>query len=137
MRLSLLTFAALALLGCGDSFSPTRDSVAGSYTLTRLVTTSTGRATDQLGDGATMTITLAPGGTTTGRLVLPAGDVNGAGLDASMEGTWSLTGDRVVFTQGADTFIRDLTFTVTADELTADDTFGGTRVEITLTRAAP
>lgn len=135
MRLPFPALAALAVLGCGDSFSPTLDSVAGTYAATRLVTTSTGTATDQLAGGATLTITLAEGGTTTGQLMLPASDVNGAGLTASMAGTWSLTGDQVVLTQGADTFVRDLTFTATEDELKADDTFGGTRVEITLRRA--
>ena len=130
----LAVLAVLALPGCGDSFSPTRDTVAGTYTATRFVTSSTGTVTDQLAGGATLTITLTAGGITTGRLMLPASDVNGAGLDVSMAGTWSLTGDRVVFTQDADTFVRDMTFTATEDDLAADETFGGTRVEITLHR---
>jgi hypothetical protein len=126
--------AVVMAAACGDSFSPTLETVAGTYTATTFTTTANGTTTDQLAAGGSLVLTLAAGGTTSGQLVVPAVGDAGADFIADMAGTWVLTGDKVTFTQGADTFVRDMTFTATENELRGDETFGGTRVQVTLRR---
>ena len=132
-----LTRAMLAVmvssLACGqDSFSPSVESVAGSYVATIFTTTTGGVTTNQLPTGGSLQITLAPNGTTTGSLFLPGGATGGGDLDADLAGTWSLAGAVVQFTQGADTFVRDIAFTASANRLRGQGTFGGTLVRLTL-----
>ena len=119
---------------CGDSFSPTMDTVAGTYTATTLTTTDNGSTTDQLAAGSSLTLSLTTGGAASGQLVVAGAGDGGADRVESMAGTWLLTGDKVTLDQSADTFVRDMTFTATADELRGDATFGGTRVQVTLRR---
>jgi hypothetical protein len=133
----LSTVAALA--ACGDDeilvSTPTRQSVAGSYTATTFTTTAGGTTggsvTNVLGQGGVLQLTLAASGTTTGRLLIPTA-VSGAAVDASMAGTWTLSGDTVRFTQAADTFVRDTPFLVRGNTLVGDRTFGTTRIQVTL-----
>lgn len=117
----------IAAAACGDSFSPTMATVAGSYTATTFTRTSGGTVTDELARGGSLVLTLAAGGTTSGQLVM-------SDFIENMEGTWLLTGDKVTFPQNAEPFMRDMTFTATADELRGDATFGGERVQVTLRR---
>ena len=77
-------------------------------------------------------------GTTTGHLHLVASGNNPA-LDADMAGTWVRTGTTVTFDQTADTFVRDMNFTLSSTgtkwELTGDQAFSGTRIQLTLTQS--
>ena len=119
---------------CGDSFSPTMDTVPGAYTATTFTTTANGATTDQLAAGGRFFMLLAADGTTMGQVVVAGAGAGGAELVEDMAGTWLLTGDKVTLDQSADTFVRDMTFTVTANELRGDATFGGTRIQVTMQR---
>lgn len=136
----IFVLAAISLTGCGsDSTAPS--SVAGTYLARSFVTTSSaGQITNQLASGSDVQLTLRSDGTTTGQLhVAASGSV--PAFDADMAGTWTLTGNTVTFTQAADTFVRNMTFTVTHTDssvsfiifLTGDMVFpDGTRVQLTL-----
>ena len=129
---------ALALGACGgnDSFSPTTETVAGSYTGTTFTLTSSAGTTDLLALGATVTVTLVSDGTTTGRLFVPNGAEDGGDLDADLAGTWALVGNTVTFSQTADTFIRDVAFTAGPNRLTGEDTFSGVTIRLVLSKAS-
>ena len=76
MRVHLERAVALSLalaLGCGDdgNFSPTVDTVAGAYSATTFTLSLAVATVDQLVLGSDVEITLAPDGTTTGRLFVP------------------------------------------------------------------
>lgn len=128
MKLTAGVLTVAALVACSDSFSPTTENVAGAYRLLRLVAINGGHVTDWGRRGATFTITLAPNGTTTGRLFIPGADESGADFDVDMAGTWSLSGDTVRFTQTADSFVRDMIFIAHEDWLGGDYTVGDDRV---------
>ena len=126
--------AAIALAGaCGNGTEPTVTGVAGLYDATIFTTTTAGAATNQLARGAELTLVLGAQGTVTGNLHIPADGVNGT-VDESMAGTWTLSGSTVRFMQSADTFVRDMEFTYADGTLVGDETFGGTRIQITLSR---
>jgi hypothetical protein len=126
------------ILACGDSTSPAT-SVVGSYSPTIFITTpSGGTARNELQAGSTLTLNLNSNGTLSGHLHVAA---NGAApvFDADMAGTWSVNGDVVTFTQSADTFVRNMAFTIQrlgGNELllVGDQVFSGTRVNLTLGR---
>jgi hypothetical protein len=74
-RRGLLLFVALLAPGCGDDdtpFSPTMESVAGSYQATTLTATQAGLTLDLLTLGSSLSLTLNQNGTTSGRLFAPA-----------------------------------------------------------------
>ena len=123
------------ILACGDDgFSPSIENVAGDYTATSFTTTSGGVTTDLLDDGASLTLTLASNGATTGHLFVPGAGEGGGDLDADLTGTWTLTGSTVAFAQIADTFVRDMPFTAAENRLQGEATFAGTLVRVTLTK---
>lgn len=128
----------MALIACGDDgddgFSPTVRSVAGTYSATIFTLTSGATATDLLAAGASVTVTLAQDGTTSGRLFVPGGAEDGGDLDADLTGTWSLNGASVTFSQTADTFIRDVAFTAEPNRLRTQGTFDGETIALTLTQ---
>ena len=132
-RAAALACVALAT-ACGDSFSPTVDTVPGAYTATTFTTTANGATTDQLAAGGRFFMLLAADGTTMGQLVVAGAGAGGAELVEDMAGTWLLTGDKITLDQSADTFVRDMTFTVTENELRGDATFGGTRIQVRMLR---
>jgi hypothetical protein len=138
MRLSPFFLVATAMMACGgsDSTSPS-GNVAGSYTATQFVTTGSSGQTNQLLAGSTLVINLAGNGTTTGHLHLAAQGGNPV-LDFDMTGTWSQTGTTVNFSQTADTFVRNIPFTVVANgskwALEGTGSFSGTAVQITLSQ---
>jgi hypothetical protein len=124
---------AVTVLGCGkDAFTPTSTDVAGSYAATTFTTTANGTTTDHLAAGASFALTLDPNGGTTGRLFIPGAAEGGGDLDADMVGTWTLSGSTVTFTQAADTFVRDMAFSVEQNRLRGDATFGDTRIRVVL-----
>ncbi len=136
MRLTLSVVSAVAVVACSDSFTPTAENVSGDYSLQTLTTKDLGPAKDWVAAGATLTITLAPNGTTTGHLFIPGADTAGTDFNADMAGTWTLTGDTVRFTQTADSFIRDMVFFARENRLVGDHAFGasGVSVSVVLTK---
>jgi len=116
--------ALVLLLGCGgsDSFTPTGETVAGTYEASVFTVTTFNGTTDLLLAGATVDATLAPDGTTSGRLFVPGGEEDGSDLDEDLTGTWTLTGQTVMFNQTADTFIGEAEFTAGRNTLTAEGT---------------
>lgn len=134
MRAFVLLMLALPLGACGgdNPFSLTVESVAGSYTASSFMISSSSGSTDLLALGATVTITLAADGTTTGRLFVPEGAEDGSDLDVDLAGSWTLAGSTVTFTQPGDTFIRDIAFTAGANRLSGEGTFSGTSIRLVL-----
>ena len=135
VRRSLMVLAVGAMACSGDdSFSPTVETVAGSYTATTFTLSSVVGTINLLGGGATVTLNLATDGTTTGRLFVPDGDEDGSDLDADLTGTWSLTDSTVTFEQSADTFIPDVDFIASSNRLTGEGTFSGGTLRLVLTK---
>lgn len=135
---SLLSIVLPALfLGCGDSTSPAADIAVGNYTAVSFVTTGTSGQKDELLAGGTMTLNLNANGTTSGHLhlVAPGG---GPDFDADMAGTWTRTGMTVDINQPADTFVRDMPFTLTPNvgswDLEGDRTFSETNIRVRLSQ---
>jgi len=127
--------AVVTISACGrNPFTPTVADMAGTYSATTFTSTNGATTTDHLAVGGSLTLTLGPDGTTTGRLFVPAGAEGGGDLDADMAGTWTLTGSTVDFAQAADTFVRDMTFTAEPNRLRGSATFSGTTIRVVLER---
>jgi hypothetical protein len=137
LRASIVLLFAAFSFGCGSDNPVQPGNVAGIYYSSQFVTTGTGGQTNQLLAGSYVNIQLLPNGSTIGQLHLVASSSNPA-LDADLAGSWSQSGNTVTFTQSADTFIRNMTFTVvpsgTSWELVGDHVFAGTRVQLTLSQ---
>ncbi len=137
MKLGPSFLGIAAILACGsDSTSPSAGAAAGSYSAFEFVTTGSSGQTNQLLIGSTLQINLAANGTTTGHLHLAASGANPA-LDADMAGTWTQNGSIVDFTQAADTFVKDMLFTLQPVgtgvwDLVGDGSFSGTAVHLNL-----
>jgi hypothetical protein len=138
LKSSRLAPAALVLLlACGgsDSFTPTEETVAGTYEASAFTATSFNGTTDLLLAGATVDATLAPDGTTSGRFFIPGGDEDGSDLDEDLTGTWTLTGQTVTFNQTSDTFIGEAEFTAGRNTLTAEGTVPEDSIFLQLVKA--
>ena len=141
MKRSLIRISPILLLlawlgACSDSTSPSE--VVGSYTAITFRTTGSSGQTDQLLAGSTFDITLHSDGTTSGHLHIAASGGNPA-LDANMAGSWTQNGDIIDFDQAADTFVRNMPFTidrVAPNELwlVGSQVFSGTQINVTLAR---
>ena len=136
IKISAVVVALAAAGACSDSTSPSE--VVGSYTAITFVTYGTSGQTNQLIAGSTFDISLHSDGTTSGHLHIAASGGSSA-LDADMAGTWTQNGDVVQFDQAADTFVRDMAFTV--DRVAANElwlvgaaVFSGTQINVTLAR---
>ncbi|HXG98049.1 MAG TPA: hypothetical protein VNJ06_13185 [Gemmatimonadales bacterium] len=129
---SLLVLAAAALpAACThDSFTPNINSVVGDYHLQSLTTTDLGGPRDWVALGATLTLSLAPNGTTSGRLFMPGGGLGGSDVDVSMEGTWTLAVATVEFYPSYDTLLRDVTFIASENRMIGDHAYGGSGVSV-------
>ena len=127
--------AGLALAACGkDSTAPAAADVAGHYVATRLTATLTtlgSTPADLLAHGSSADITLAPGGTTSGTLVLR--DVEDFGLDytQSLDGTWSLHGSQVTILI-PNGFVTEAVLTYGSGRLSGTTTSQGVRVTVVL-----
>lgn len=135
-RLFLAT-AGLVLLACGEGtpFSPTVETVAGSYQATTLTATQGTSSVNLLLGGGSLTLNLHEDGTTAGRLFVPGGGEGGADLDVDLTGTWTLTDNTVTFDQpNSDTFIRDTPFTAERNRLRAEETFSDVTIRVVLTK---
>ena len=129
-------FAVAVMTACGsDSTSPS--TVAGIYTATQFVTTGASGQTNQILAGSTLAISLNSNGTTTGHLHVAASGSDPA-FDADMAGTWAYNGTTVTFSQGADTFVRNMPFTAIRTgnvwQLEGNKGFSGTNIQVTLTQ---
>jgi hypothetical protein len=135
--LKLLPILMLLTLSCGGDdppFTPTLESVAGSYQASSLTGTQSGITVNLLSLGASVEIVLNENGTTTGRVFAPGLDDGGQDLDVDLAGTWSLQGETVTFNQAGDSFIRDVPFTVGRNRLQGEGTFKTVTVRLTLTK---
>ena len=135
MRFSrLVTLSALATAAaCSDSNGPSMSDVAGTYEATAFLTTTNSVTTNELQRGATLVLVLTATGNVQGTLFIPGENAN-PDFTASMAGSWTLSGSNVSFNQAADTFVRNMTFVHQGSTLVGDDTFSGTRIQLTLTR---
>ena len=137
MRGSLgTTFFALSLslaVGCSDPLTP--ESIAGAYAASTFAL-SGGVTEDVLAAGGSLTITFSAGGTTSGTLFVPAASSGSGGVDftADMAGTFTLEGDSITLTQAADSFVRDLTWTVDGNRISGTGTFSGVTITVVLSR---
>jgi hypothetical protein len=122
-----------SLTSCSNAIDPTPSPV-GSYVATTLTLIDGGQSIDLLSQGGSLTLTLESGGNTSGRLFAPAGGDNGQDLDENLAGTWSQTGNTIRFSQSADTFIRDTSWTVEGSTLRTSFTLGSTTVNAVLTK---
>ncbi len=137
---ALIAFGLLAACGDGGT-SPqglTRTDLVGTYSATTFTTGSGALTANLLSEGAVLTIALNADGTTTGHLLVPGGGNNGSDLDADLAGTFSFdesTGD-IAFSQTADTFVRDMTFTASRSggvvRIEGQQSFSGTTVHVVL-----
>jgi hypothetical protein len=91
--------------------------------------------------GGEMEVTLNADGTTTGHILVPGAGEGDGDLDESLTGTFTFEEDtgELSFEQGADTFVRDLTFQSVRSggtiELRADETLAtGDAFEVVLRR---
>lgn len=138
-QLAKIATAILVAAGCGDddSLSPSRESVAGSYTATTFLVTQQNIVADLLQLGSGVILDLATDGTVTGHIFVPNGNEDGSDLDLDLTGSWTLDGAIVRFDMPeADTFIRDIAFTAGANTLSAEQNSGGTRIQLVLTKSA-
>ena len=126
---------------CGsDSTSPSTDPPAGSYTATSFTTSGTSGQRNELLAGGSLQLNLNPNHTTTGHLHVAASGSSPV-LDADMAGTWTANGNVVTISQTADTFVRNMPFTLSLDPasgymLVGNNIFSGTQVQVTLLRAS-
>ena len=135
MRGSLsTTFLALSIslaVGCSDPLTP--ESINGTYEASTFAL-SGGVTEDVLAAGGVLRITFSLGGTTSGGLFVPAASSASGGMDftADMAGTFVLEGDSVILTQDADSFVRDLTWTVDGSQIRGTGTFSDVTITIVL-----
>lgn len=146
MKRALMSIAAClavvtAVAACGSDSTGVNQSLVGFYAATQFTTTGTAGQTNQLLAGSYVHINLNADGTTAGQLHLAPSGSNPA-FDADMAGTWRQKGMTVDISQNADTFVKDMTFTMVANgpdmwDLVGDSVFSGTRVQITLSQLIP
>ena len=109
----------------------------GNYTAVLFTSTGNSGQRNELAVGGSVILNLHANGTTSGHLhmVAPGG---GPDFDADMAGTWTRTGTTVNINQPADTFVRDMPFTLTpyvgSWDLEGNQTFSGTNIRLTLRR---
>ena len=128
--------AALPAACTHDSFTPNINSVVGDYHLQSLTTTDLGGPRDWVALGATLTISLAPNGTTSGRLFMPGAGSGGGDVDVDLAGTWTLTGETVEFITLYDSLVREVTFVAGENRLVGNHAYGtsGVSVRVVLTK---
>jgi hypothetical protein len=118
VRLSkAVLLGSLVLAACSSDATDSAPQLAGTYHATTLVVTPTGEsAIDVLAAGGSLDIVISSTGATTGTLTIPT-SIKG-GMVASMAGTAAITsGTQVKLTQTADTFVRDLQWTLSSASL--------------------
>jgi hypothetical protein len=127
--------ALLATAGaCGSTTEP--DPLVGTYLATTFQISQPGQSTaNVLAAGGSLGLNVANNYVTTGTLIVPASLAGGTTFTASMAGIATKTGATVIFSQSADSFVRDLTFTLVESRLEArSQTLGSTTYDIVLSR---
>ena len=126
--------AGLGLAACGGNETGPSPELPGVYVASVFrVTPPAEPLIDVLAAGGTLSITVASDHSTTGSLSIPASLNGGTPFIADMAGTATLSGSSVHFQQSADSFVKDLTWTL-GTNLTVNQTIGGATYTITLTR---
>lgn len=133
--IACLTLAA----ACGgeDSTGPSLSAVVGTYSATTFTAAIGGTTHSILADGGAITLALAADGTSTGRVIVPGAGENGADIDETLDGTWTLSGNTITLsdsTSTSDTLLEDLPLQVSGDTLVGDGSFSGIVVHLVLTR---
>lgn len=135
-RLPLLAaaFLSLTVIGCSDSTSA--NALAGTYNATVFHVTPDGEPDmDILAAGGSLTVTLDANGGASGTISLPASVTGSIPISESLTGTYTQSGNTVQFQQSADTFVRDLAWTVGSGTLSVSQQRAGTATfTITLTK---
>ncbi len=128
---TLLVLSLTLSAGCSDPLTP--ESIAGSYGSFTFAL-SGGVTEDVLALGGFLTITFHPDGTTSGGLIVPAASSASGGMDftADMAGTFVLENNSVILTQAADSFVRDLRWTVDGNRINGTGTFSGVTIIVVL-----
>jgi hypothetical protein len=128
----LLSVVVGLAAGC-ESTQPS--SIAGMWGATSFQFIEAGEAPiDVLAEGGSLTIFIAGDNSTAGTLNIPASLAGGVAISLSMVGTATRSGNTVQFDQIADTFVRDMTWTVTGNTMHGTRTDAGVTVDITLLR---
>jgi len=128
-----LLFAVGGATACSGAAAPTMDDLAGEYEAAIFTTQETGAGVvNQLSLGSFIELTLSADGTTMGRLFVRDGTEGGGDLDADLTGRWTLAGHAVTLDHAADTFLRDVTFTVDGDRLVTEASFSGGTINVVL-----
>ena len=132
--LSALVLLLAAPSGCRRATDP--DPLVGTWLATTFQVAPSGQGViNALTSGGTLGLNIANNFVVTGTLILPPAVTGGAPLTASLAGTAVRTGNSVQFTQSADTFVRNLTFTLVDNRLeAANQVVAGTTYDIVLTR---
>lgn len=129
----LLALSAIGLLlGCDTTEA---SPIAGIWSATTFTFTESGKPpADVLAQGGGLTITIVSSNRTSGSLSIPSTITNGAAVVESMVGTAIVNGTTVEFEQAADTFVRDVTWTLVGNTLVTNSTIAGVTLNIVLTR---
>ena len=118
MRTKLWTLSLALAAGCGESLTP--EDLIGTYVATEFTITLNSVPHDLLAGGATVTLELESGGTTSGAFHLPiTSGVNVTPIDDDLTGTFILRNGVVRLTQQADTYIKDFLFVAAGGQLRA------------------
>ena len=133
LRSLCCSLALAAFAGCEEDPVVAPSSAVGTYQATAFTTTTGGTTRDVLADGGSIVLTLTSAGLTDGSLNIPPGDGQGV-VVANLAGTWSVVGNTIDLDHPNDTFLRDMPLRFTGSALVGDQTFSGTRIQVTLTR---
>ena len=129
-----LTSMSVLLLGAAckekDATSPTVLHVPGSYRATTFTVTTALGADNILQSGGSLSAAFDPAGSVRGHATIPR-----KAVDKDFAGTWKITkGEVKIDGVPSDIFIQDLSFQVAGNLLVADETLGGSRVQVVLAK---
>lgn len=135
-RVAMIAALAGTLSACGEALTGPGGIATGTYVAAAFSITQAGQApVNVLADGGSLTIRINADGTTSGALVIPSTLTGGAPFTASMAGTVTVTSLTVKFEQNADTFVRDLNWSRTGQDIRVENqVVAGTSYTITLIR---
>jgi len=132
----VLPLLAAVLVGCGGT-EPSGANLAGSYTATVFQVAPPGQsAINVIAAGGTLTMTIGQDLAVSGSISLPASVTGDEAFSASLAGTATIVGSTIEFQQAADTFVRDLEWTLSGNNLTVQgQVVNGTTFTITMTKS--
>jgi hypothetical protein len=117
-RLAAGSLAFLLAAACSEPLQP--EDLVGTYQATEFRVVLNGVTTDLLTKGASVTLELESGGTTSGRFVLPVvAGVQITPVDDDLDGTYDLQNGVVRLEQAADTYLKDFLFVAADGQLRA------------------